>query len=212
MSSVTYKNQPAIDATNGAVPLAGTAHIYTVKKVLWPVEIESFLETLFIGRTLHACCGKSKIGTVRLDMDPANGPDIVCDAANMRGAVGDGEFETVLCDPPYNGVFRWNHDLLSELARVASRRIIFQHWFIPARKDGGYKKAHELWKLSGVYVWQGRTYFGRVQVVSVFDKQAVNDKQGVCIDNLNHTENRAGHLVDGTVPPVVQPSESDLKK
>ena len=28
----------------------------------------------------------------------------------------------------------------------------------------------------------------------------------------NPTENRTGHLVDGTVPPVVQPSESDLKK
>ena len=169
MSSVTYKNQPAIDATNGAVPLAGTSHIYTVKKVLWPREIESFLETLFIGRTLHVCCGKSRIGNVRLDIDPANAPDIVCDAANMRGAVADGEFETVLCDPPYNGVFRWNHDLLSELARVASRRIIFQHWFLPARKDGGYKKAHESWKLSSVYLWQGRTYFGRAQVVSVFD-------------------------------------------
>jgi hypothetical protein len=47
--------------------------------------------------------------------------------------------------------------------------VIFQHWFLPARKDGGYKKAHETWKLTGAYIWQPRTYFGRVQVVSVFD-------------------------------------------
>jgi 16S rRNA G966 N2-methylase RsmD len=110
---------------------------------------------------------------VRLDVDPQNQPDIVCDAANMREKVTDGSFDTVLCDPPYNGKFQWNHDLLSELARVASRRIIFQHWFLPANKDGGYKKAHDKWKLSALYVWQPRTYFGRVQLVSVFDAVGV---------------------------------------
>jgi len=39
----------------------------------------------------------------------------------------------------------------------------------------------------------------------------MNTKRAVA-HSQNHTENRAGHLVDGTVPPVVQPSESDLKK
>lgn len=169
MGTVTYKNQPAIEATKGNVPLAGTAHIYKVGKVLWPKEIEAFLRTLFVGRTLHVCCGKSLLGDVRLDMDTDNGPDIVCDAANMREHVADGEFDTVLCDPPYNGKMQWNHDLLCELIRVASCRVIFQHWFLPARKDGGYKKAHETWKLTSCYLWQPRTYFGRVQVVSVFD-------------------------------------------
>jgi len=169
MPTVTYKSQPAIEATKGNVPLSGTAHIYTVGKVLWPEEIETFLRTLFIGRTLHVCCGKSRLGDVRLDADPQNEPDIICDAADMRAHVTDGEFETVLCDPPYNGKMQWNHDLLKELIRVASKRVIFQHWFLPARKDGGYKKAHETWKLSECHLWQPRTYFGRVQVVSVFD-------------------------------------------
>ena len=170
MPSVTYKNQPAIHATNGSVPLAGTSHIYKVGKVLWPDAIEQFLREQFLGRTLHVCCGKSRLGDERLDMDESNEPDIVCDAANMRGVVMDGEFETVLCDPPYNGKMQWNHDLLNELIRVSSRRVIFQHWFLPAKKDGGYKKAHDSWKMSGCYLWQPRTYFGRVQVVSVFDK------------------------------------------
>ena len=35
MSTVTYKNQPPIDKTKGTVPLAGTKHLYRVKKVLW---------------------------------------------------------------------------------------------------------------------------------------------------------------------------------
>jgi hypothetical protein len=63
----------------------------------------------------------------------------------------------------------WNHDLLSELARVANKRIIFQHWFIPANKMGEYKKAQEKFKLSKIYVWQGQAYFGRAQIISVFD-------------------------------------------
>lgn len=168
MATVTYKHQPAIERTKGAVPLAGTRHIYTVAKVLWPESVESFLETLFIGSTLHVCCGKSRIGSVRLDLH--EDVDIQCDASNMKDHVGDDDFHTVLCDPPYNGKFQWNHDLLSELSRVASDRIIFQHWFIPATPDGRWKKWQDKFALSAAYVWQPRTYFGRAQIVSVFDR------------------------------------------
>ena len=80
----------------------------------------------------------------------------------------DSSFETVLCDPPYNGSFQWNHDLLCELSRVASKRIIFQHWFIPADSEGRWKKWHKF-ELRDLYVWQPRTYFGRGQLISVFD-------------------------------------------
>lgn len=169
MSTVTYKNQPAIHKTRGAVPLAGNDHVYTVKKVLWSSSIEKLLATLFVGRTLHVCCGASLLGDVRLDLDHTHSPDIICDASDMRGIIQDGEFDTVLCDPPYNGKFQWNHNVLSELARVASKRIIFQHWFIPANKNGRYKKAHDKFYLSDAYVWQGQAYFGRAQIISVFD-------------------------------------------
>lgn len=171
MGTVSYKNQPAIDKTKGNVPLAGTSHIYRVKKRLWNDSIEDVLQGLFIGKTLHVCCGKSLLGDVRLDADPENNPDIICDASNMIDFVKDNEFETVLCDPPYNGKFQWNHDLLNELHRVASKRIIFQHWFIPANKDGLYKKAQEQFELTDLLCWQPKTYFGRVQMVSVFDRR-----------------------------------------
>ena len=72
MGSVTYKNQPAINKTKGNVPLAGTSHIYRVKKKLWNDSIEDVLQGLFIGRTLHVCCGKSLLGDVRLDADAIN--------------------------------------------------------------------------------------------------------------------------------------------
>lgn len=170
MATVSYKSQPAIHASNAHVPLAGDSHIYTVGKVLWPESIERFLPTLFVGRALHVCCGKSLLGDVRLDLHEEDA-DIRCDASDMRGHVADGEFDTVLCDPPYNGKFQWNHDLLSELARVAGRRIIFQHWFIPATPQGRYKKAQDKFALVGTYVWQPRTYFGRAQIISVFDRK-----------------------------------------
>lgn len=169
MPTVTYNHQPGIHKTRGAVPLAGTEHIYTVSKVLWPEAVESFLKTLLLRPSLHVCCGKSRLGDVRLDASEPTA-DIQCDASNMRDHVGDNEYASVLCDPPYNGKFQWNHDLLSELSRVASKRIIFQHWFIPANKYGLYKKAQEKFKLTGLYCWQPRTYFGRVQMVSVFDR------------------------------------------
>jgi hypothetical protein len=168
MTTVTYKNQPGIHATRGAVPLAGTTHLYTVKKILWPKSIEEYLETLLLGKSLHVCCGLSKLGDIRLDLDPNVKPDIIADAAKLP--LEDDSFDTVLCDPPYNGKFQWNHDMLSELSRVASKRIIFQHWFLPANKYGQYKKAQEKFHLSEVYVWQGQTYFGRAQIISVFDR------------------------------------------
>jgi hypothetical protein len=174
MATVTYKNQPAIERTKGAVPLAGNSHVYTVGKQLWPEDVETFLAGLLIPRSLHVCCGKSRLGDLRFDADPANEPDVVGDAVNLPFA--DESFESVLCDPPYNGKFQWNHDLLCELSRVASKRIIFQHWFIPADKDGQWKKWHKF-QLTGIYVWQPRTYFGRGQLISVFDSVGTADTQ-----------------------------------
>jgi len=167
MATVSYKNQPAIHATGAHSKVkAWDTHVYTVHKKLWPEAVEEFTATLLIPKSLHVCCGKSLLGDVRFDSDPANNPDVLGDAAKMPFA--DESFESVLCDPPYNGKFQWNHDLLNELSRVASKRIIFQHWFIPADKDGQWKKWHKF-NLSAVYLWQPRTYFGRAQVISVFD-------------------------------------------
>jgi hypothetical protein len=167
-NTVTYKNQPAIEETKGAVPLEGTRYLYTVKKVLWPEEVSEVLQSLLISRSVHVCCGHNPLGDVRVDFDPETNPDVVCDGANLPFA--DQSFESVLCDPPYNGNFQWNHDMLCELSRVASKRIIFQHWFIPSDPDGLWKKWHKF-QLREVYVWQPKTYFGRVQVISVFDAQ-----------------------------------------
>lgn len=206
MSTVTYHKQPGIHKTRGAVPVEGTKHPYTVGAVLWPKDVEAWIEERLIGHTLHVCCGKSKLGHVRVDLYEQD-VDVVADAARLPFA--DQSFDTVLIDPPYNGKFQWNHDMLNELHRLARQRIIFQHWFSPVDKNGQFKKAHVFRltdavilpvapNLSGLcgfavevdgqwYItrtdegsdpfllqelahWQPRTYFGRVQLISILDK------------------------------------------
>ena len=167
MGTVTYKNQPGTARVlKAGTPLEGSSHIYRVGKVIWPEQVESFLQSLLIPKSLHVCCGQSKLVDVRFDQDATTGADFVGDAADLPFA--DESFESVLCDPPYNGKMQWNHDLLCELARVARYRIIFQHWFMPCDHEGRWKKWHKF-KLTELYMWQPRTYFGRAQVISVFD-------------------------------------------
>lgn len=170
MTTVSYKHQPGIDATNGHITKAildGKQHVYTVSKVLWPEDVSELISSLLIPKSLHVCCGKSMLGDIRVDLHDESA-DVKADAVALP--FGDESFETVLCDPPYNGKFQWNHDLLTELSRVASKRIIFQHWFIPCNPEGRYKKWKERWELSQCFIWQPRTYFGRVQVISVMDR------------------------------------------
>lgn len=206
MATVTYKNQPAIEKTKGNVPLAGTEHVYTAETILWPDAVEAYIKERLIGYTLHVCPGKSMLGDVRMDLYE-DGIDVRADAARLP--VKDYSFDTVLIDPPYNGRFQWNHDMLNELHRVARERIIFQHWFSPVNKKGQFKKAHvwelqegavvpqmalqylkenktlligvedghviveeedsDIFDLTALTYWQPRTYFGRVQLISILD-------------------------------------------
>lgn len=165
MATVTYKNQPGIQASHGNIPIEGTKHPYRVNDVLWTADLEAWLYKRFIGRVLHVCCGKSQIGNCRVDWSDSSA-DVHADAARLPFAAQS--WDTVLADPPYNGVFQWNHDMLAELARVSRQRIIFQHWFLPVDSNSQFKKSHRFW-LTEVAVWQPKTYFGRVQVISVMD-------------------------------------------
>lgn len=167
MGTITYKKQNAAHtALKAGIPLEGTDHIYTVNALLWPKKVQSFVETLLIGKTIHLCCGKSTLGDLRVDLFDETA-DLKKDSAKTD--LPDKSFDTVLCDPPYNGKLQWNHDLLVEMARLARKRIVFQHWFQPGNMRGYYKKDHTF-KISSLYNWQPKTYFGRVNVLSVFDK------------------------------------------
>lgn len=135
--------------------------------MLWPHQVEEHVKGLLRGNSLHVCCGLSKLGNIRLDNDPAVGPDILGDAAKLP--FKDDAFDTVLCDPPYNYKYQWNHDMLSEIVRVASQRVIFQHWFVPVNNQGWFKKEIGIWAMTSAYIWLPKTYFGRANVISIFD-------------------------------------------
>ena len=168
MSTVTFKGQPGMQgALKAGIPLEGTKHLYRVAKVLWPEEVEEVLAGLLLPPSLHVCCGRSQLGDVRFDIDLSTRPTVVGDAARLP--FDNESFCSVLCDPPYNGRMQWNHDLLSELSRVSCQRIVFQHWFSCATRDGRYKKAQDRFHLTKLMIWQPRTYFGRVQLVQGYD-------------------------------------------
>lgn len=164
MPTVTYKKQPAIHKTGGHV-YSGNKLPYTVTKVLWPEEVELYIKDRLIGTSLHVCCGKSQIGDVRLDLYESD-VNIKADAAALPFSAHS--FDTVFADPPYNGVFSWQHKQIEEMGRVARKRIIFQHWFMPIDNKGAFKKNHSF-MLSEVALWQPRTYFGRAQVITIMD-------------------------------------------
>lgn len=166
MGTVTYKNQPAIHKSRGNIPLAGDSYIYKVSKLLWPNDVEKFLEKEIRGLSLHVCCGLSQLGDVRLDLYSPN-IDVIGDMSRLP--IATQSVDTVLIDPPYNSKFQIMHDMLSELCRVSKERIIFQHWFSPVNKDGYYKKDHNF-ILTGLYNWMPKTYFGRMQIISIFDR------------------------------------------
>jgi hypothetical protein len=165
MSTITYKNQPGIHRKRGAVPMEGTDYPYTVSKLLWPGAVEAWIDERLLGKSLHVCAGMSQLGDFKVDLFQAD-PDVTADAVSLP--FSDRQFDTVLCDPPYNGKFQWNHDLLAELARVARSRIIFQHWFLPFDRYGRYKKDHRF-TMTELALWPPKSYFGRVQVISVLD-------------------------------------------
>jgi hypothetical protein len=58
--------------------------------------------------------------------------------------------------------------MLAELARVARERIIFQHWYLPINRCAEFKKSPQF-RLTEAAIWQPRTYFGRVNVITVVD-------------------------------------------
>jgi len=72
--------------------------------------------------------------------------------------------------------------MLSELSRVTRRRIIFQHWFLPADRHGRWKKSHRF-RVAAAYAWQPKAYFGRAQIITVFDALD-EDRSEMCCDLL----------------------------
>ena len=93
----------------------------------WGKETDLWLKKLCIGRTLNFPCGMSQIGDVRADKDKSVKPDIIADIRAFEFTFKHGEFDTVICDPPFsfwafNKVYSW----LPNFALLAQKRLVFR--------------------------------------------------------------------------------------
>ena len=73
-----------------------------------------------IGKVLNFCCGKSKLGDVRVDLLQGLKPDVIADVYHFP--FRRNSFDTVMLDPPfeYYGRFRW----LNKFSNIAGKRLI----------------------------------------------------------------------------------------
>jgi hypothetical protein len=91
---------------------------------------DEFLKAWVVGRHLQVCCGGSKVGEVRVDIDPSV-PGVTVVANQKELPFRDDSFDTVSCDPIYTLPLPERIHLQRELFRVAARRVIFKAPWIP---------------------------------------------------------------------------------
>jgi len=89
---------------------------------VWSQKETMLLKKLCVGFTLHLCCGRSKFGDVRIDIQ--HRPDIKADIHYLP--LKSQTFDTTIIDPPWYGPQTWPRfeQMIKELTRVTKRRII----------------------------------------------------------------------------------------
>jgi len=98
----------------------------------WPQEVENKIRELCEGSVLHVCCGESKIGDVRIDLEKE---------ADIRASmyflpIRPESFDTVLCDPPWELAYHLRGKLLRALRdplKPGGRLIFNCFWFPKTR-------------------------------------------------------------------------------
>ena len=132
-----------------------------IKSWQWPQEITDNVEKLLDqGETLHICAGVSKLGDVKIDIDPKR-PDI------SKGDMRDLQFESnrfqnTIIDPPFKLGYYQRFRPFYEAVRVTKigGKIIYNANWIPHAENT---------ELLNVYVRRD-SHWGNVSVVSEFRK------------------------------------------
>jgi len=93
----------------------------------WGRETDLWIKEKCIGYTLNFPCGLSQIGDVRVDLDKSVKPAIIADITKPFEHFKRGEFETLICDPPFsfwalNKIYSWFPDIF----KLAKKRCIFR--------------------------------------------------------------------------------------
>jgi len=134
---------------------------YKIKQSwLWDKDISDFVESKINGYTLNICAGLSKIGDIKIDLDPRDPSVIKADMKKLP--FDDNTFDTVIEDPPWKiGYFdRWQP--FFECIRVCKVGgiVIYNAYWIPQSK---YAELKEL------YIRQDNA-FTNTSIISIFEK------------------------------------------
>ena len=99
------------------------------------LDEENFIKKSLIGRSLNVCCGKSRLGNIRVDLDEKHNPDLVCDYFHLP--YKQCEFNTVIFDPPFQDFWKLglNH-ALQKIGKLASKRFIVKGYLFIAHIQG----------------------------------------------------------------------------
>jgi len=108
-------------AASGGAP--GSKHYY--RPVMSFSQWDQFVETRAIGSVLQVCCGGSRLGQVRVDID-CTVPGVTVCADMLALPFRADAFDTIAADPMYNLAYPTRVHLQRELARIARRRILFK--------------------------------------------------------------------------------------
>ena len=129
---------------------------------LWEKEIEDFVKSRMRGKVLNVPCGKSKLGDVRLDINPKLSGRGVYDMFRKKLPYKDNMFDTIISDPPWKMGHYFRPRLFFELVRVVKigGRIIYNATWIPTSKYT---------KLIGCWIRQS-SQFSNVSIISIFEK------------------------------------------
>lgn len=127
---------------------------------IWNGTVENFVKQKIKGYALNICAGKSKLGDVKIDLDPKDKSIIKMDMKKLN--FKDNTFDTVIQDPPWKiGYYdRWKP--FFECIRVCKIGgiIIYNAYWIPQSDD---VKLLEAWVRSD-------EPFTNTSIISVFKK------------------------------------------
>lgn len=131
---------------------------------IWNKSVEDFVKTKIKGKSLNICAGKSKLGDVKIDLDPKDRSVIKADMKKLP--FKDESFDTVISDPPWKiGYFdRWQP--FFECVRVCKigGTIIYNAYWIPTSK---------VVKLKEIIVRQDGA-FTNTSIISIFERMNKN--------------------------------------
>ena len=127
---------------------------------VWNGTVEEFIESKIEGYSFNICAGRSKLGNVKLDLDPY-------DKSVIRGNMiklpcSNNLFDTVIQDPPWKIGFYHRMKPFFECIRVCKvgGKIIYNAYWIPDSKAVELKE---------VYVRQDKP-FTNTSIISIFEK------------------------------------------